>query len=78
MPRIEVDNSDIRLAAQAGGPIEIIDRATGQAFYLISSEQYQKLCAVLSGDFDPRAAYPLVDLLMAADDADDPLLDSYQ
>jgi hypothetical protein len=34
--------------------------------------------ATLSGDFDPRELYPMIDKVMAEDDAKDPLLDSYQ
>ena len=36
------------------------------------------MVAVLSDDFDPRELYPMIDKVMAADDAKDPLLESYQ
>ena len=78
MPRIEVDSSALREAAQTGGPVEVVDPKTGQAFYVISSELYGKMCAALSSDFDPRIAYPAVEQVMTEDDADDPLLDKYQ
>lgn len=78
MTRIEVDNSELRAAAKSGEPVEVVDRATGQAFYLISCEQYHQMCAALARDFDPREAYPAIEQVMADDDAHDPLLDSYQ
>jgi hypothetical protein len=54
----------------------LFDPATNQVFYLLSAEQYRSINA---GDtIDPREAYPNVERLMAEDDANDPLLDSYQ
>ena len=32
----------------------------------------------LSADFDPRELYPMIDRVMAADNAKDPFLDTYQ
>lgn len=55
-----------------------MDPSTQEVYYLISAEQFQRIAGTLSGDFDPREAYPLVDQVMAEDDAADPLLDSYQ
>ena len=78
MVRIEITSPNLPEAAKSGGPVEVIDPTTGQLFILISSEQYQKMCKAVSGDFDPREAYPLVDETMREDDADDPLLAFYQ
>lgn len=78
MERIEISNPNLQEATKSGGPVEVLDLATGQTFILISSEQYQQMCRAVSGDFDPREAYPLVDRVMSDDDADDPLLSSYQ
>lgn len=78
MVRIEISSPNLQEAAKTGGPVEVVDSATGQKFILISPEQYQKMCRAAAGDFDPREAYPLVDQVMSDDDADDPLLASYQ
>ena len=75
MMRTELD-SNLKQAIQAGTPVELFDPATDQVFYLLSAEQYRSMGA---GDaIDSREAYPTVERLMAADDANDPLLDSYQ
>ncbi len=78
MVRIEISSPSLQEAAKSGGPVEVVDSATGQTFILISSEQYQKMCQAVAGDMDPREAYPLVDQVMGDDDVDDPLLASYQ
>jgi hypothetical protein len=77
MSHVKLDNS-LREAAEAGTPVEVVDPATNRVYYLISAEQFQRMTAILSGDFDPRELYPMIDKVMAADDANDPLLDSYQ
>ncbi len=77
MTRAELDSS-LKQAAAVGTPVEVVDPATKEVYYLISAEQFQKIASTLSGDFDPREAYPLVDQVMAEDDAADPLLDTYQ
>jgi hypothetical protein len=77
MTRVELDNS-LREAAMAGTPVEVVDPATKRVYYLISAEQFQRMAATLSDDFDPREFYPMIDEVMAEDDAKDPLLDSYQ
>jgi hypothetical protein len=75
MHRTELD-PNLKQAIQVGTPVELVDSATNQVFYLLSAEQYQSINA---GDtVDPRAAYPIIERLMADDDAHDPLLDSYQ
>ena len=78
MVRIEMDSVSLREAANRGGPVEVVDPITGQAFVLVTAEQYQKLLATISDEVDPRVAYPLVDRVLADDDLHDPLLDSYQ
>jgi hypothetical protein len=77
MTRVRLDNS-LREAAEAGTPVEVVDPDTNRVYYLISAEQFQRMAATLSGDFDPRELYPMIDRVMAEDDAKDPLLDSYQ
>jgi len=77
MTRAELD-PNLKQAAAVGTPVEVVDPATNELFYLVSAEQFRAIAAAISGDFDPRDAYPLVDKVMADDDANDPLLDSYQ
>lgn len=77
MTHAKLDNS-LREAAEAGTPVEVVDPATNRVYYLISAEQFQRIGAALSGDFNPRELYPMIDRVMAADDAKDPLLESYQ
>lgn len=69
---------ELQEAVGTGTPVEVVDPSTQQLYYLISAEQFQKMRSALSGDFDPREAYPLIERVMADDDANDPLLDSYQ
>ncbi len=81
MSRVEL-NPSLKQAISTGTPVEVVDPTTNQLYYLISAEQFQKMAATISsssaGDFNPREAYPLIDRVMAEDDAVDPLLDSYQ
>jgi len=77
MTRAELDKN-LKQAAQHGTPVEVIDPNTNEVFYLVSAEQFQKISAVLSDDFNPREGYPVIDRIMAEDDMHDPLLDSYQ
>jgi hypothetical protein len=77
MVHAQLDDS-LRQAAEAGTPVEVVDPATNRVYYLISAEQFQRMAATLSGDFNPREFYPIIDKVMAEDDAKDPLLDSYQ
>jgi hypothetical protein len=77
MTRAELD-PNLKQAITVGTPVEIFDPTTNEVYYLISAEQFQKLANALSGDFDPRDGYPLIEKVMAEDDAHDPLLESYQ
>jgi hypothetical protein len=45
---------------------------------LIPAELFGLVAGAISGEWDPREAYPLIDHVMAKDDAQDPYLDSYQ
>ena len=69
-------DANLKQALAAGTPVEVHDAATNEVYYLLSAEHFQQLN--LHTDFDPRVAYPLVDVIMADDDRSDPLLDSYQ
>jgi hypothetical protein len=70
-------DSNLKQALASGSPVEVFDPATHEIYYLLTADQFQNLQAA-RGDFDPQAAYPLVEQIMAEDDASDPLLDSYQ
>jgi hypothetical protein len=77
MTRAELDPK-LKQAVTGGMPVEIVDPATNELYYLISAEHSGLIAKAISDDFDPREAYPLIDDVMADDDANDPLLDSYQ
>jgi hypothetical protein len=71
-------DSSLREAAETGTPVEVVDKLTNRVYYLITSEQFQRMAGVFFDDFDPRQFYPSIDRIMAEDDANDPLLESYQ
>jgi hypothetical protein len=77
MVRAELNDS-LKQALAGGTPVEVVDAVSGQVYYVISAEQFHVARGILSGDFNPREAYPLIDKVMAADDACDPWLESYQ
>ena len=77
MTRAELDPS-LKQAVAVGKPVEVFDPTTNELFYLISAEQFQKPAGALADDYDPRHSYPRIDIVMAEDDAHDPLLESYQ
>jgi hypothetical protein len=77
MTRAQID-ANLKQAVTSGTPVEVFDPVTNEVYYLVSAEQFQKLTFALSDDFDPRQSYPLIERVMAEDDADDPLLESYQ
>ena len=58
-------------------PIEVLDPITKRSYVLMRSDVYRQFLA-LQGDPDPRAAYPLIDQVMADDDSNDPYLAEYQ
>jgi len=75
MMRTELD-PNLKQAIQVGTPVELFDSATNQVFYLLSAEQFHSINA--AGTMDQRESYPAIAQVMAEDDANDPLLDSYQ
>jgi hypothetical protein len=77
MTRLPLD-SGLKQALSQGTPVEVFDPATNEVYYVVSADQFHGLSAVTAGDFDPRDGYPLIEQVMADDDAHDPLLDSYQ
>lgn len=77
MTRTELSSS-LKQAVSLGTPVEVVDPATNEIYYLVSADQFQRIHSLLAGDSDPRKAYPFVDTVMADDNANDPWLDSYQ
>jgi len=77
MPHL-TDEERQSLESCSGGPIYIIDSKTNARYALVRAELYEQFKAVFDEEFDPRAAYPLVQRVMAEDDANDPSLASYQ
>jgi hypothetical protein len=68
---------DLKEAVRVGTPVELFDPTSNEMYYLLSAEQYGAIVSS-SSVFNPREAYPAVERVMADDDANDPLLDSYQ
>jgi sec-independent protein translocase protein TatA len=54
MIQVELDNAKLREATQSGQLVEILDPSSGKKFVLIPSEQYERMCTVISADLDPR------------------------
>jgi hypothetical protein len=77
MTRAELDPK-LKHAVSGGTPVEVVDPTTNEVYYLLSAEQFSKLGPSANGEIDPISSYPMIDLIMAEDDAADPLLDSYQ
>lgn len=56
-----------------------IDPQTGKAYVLVPRETYERFKALLSlDDYDPEEGAASINEIMAADDAKDPYLESYQ
>ncbi|MCI0638016.1 MAG: hypothetical protein L0Y72_15310 [Gemmataceae bacterium] len=61
-----------------GEPMRVLNPHTKEVFVLVPAKVYERLESLLQEEFDPRVAYPLVDRIMAEDDAHDPHLATYQ
>jgi hypothetical protein len=77
MTRTELEGN-LKQAVAVGTPVQLVDPATHEVFYLVTAEQFHVIETVLAGEIDPRIAYPVVNQLMEDDDLSDPLLESYQ
>ena len=66
------------LQVQDRGFWRVVNPRTNEAFVLLPAAVYERLNSILQDEFDPREAYPLVDKIMADDDANHPFLDTYQ
>lgn len=66
------------LAAEQGGPVQIVDEQTKRVYYVISAEQFETVRAMYDdGEFHPRELYPLISKTAAAAGWHDPLMDEY-
>jgi hypothetical protein len=63
--------------ANDAGPVTVVDPATNAQYVLVRADVFQDMQEWMR-DLEPREAYPLVDRIMADDDAHDPTLASYQ
>ena len=61
-----------------GQPVCVVDPKTNESYVLLPAEEYARIQSYLQVLFESREAYPLVDQVMAEDDANDPTLESYQ
>ncbi len=73
---IEVTREQLHAADQA--PVRVTDPETQREYVLVPAGLYDRLHEIVDDEFDPQEAYPLIDKIMAEDDANDPLLESYQ
>lgn len=63
--------------ANGAGPVTVIDSATKTQYVLVRADVFHEIQEWMR-DMEPQEAYPLVDRIMADDDANDPTLASYQ
>lgn len=60
-------------------PPVAVDPRTGQSYVLLRQEAYERLKDLLALDeYDPDEGMALMNEVLAEDDANDPLLESYQ
>ncbi len=66
------------LQANAGLPVPVVDEQTQKVYYLISSDQFEKVRALLVvEDFEPREMYPLTAKTAASAGWNAPAMDIY-
>ena len=63
--------------ANDAGPVTVVDPATEWQYVLVRADVFDEL-QESARDLPPQDAYPLIDRIMADDDALDPTLASYQ
>jgi hypothetical protein len=67
------------LQKNGDGPPRVRDPETKITYVLLREELYERMRSLLpTEDFDPDENLSLMNEVMADDDADDPLLESYQ
>ena len=58
-PLTEQQRQDV--SAHEGTPVPVVDQQTQRVYYIISAEQFDRVCAPLvEADFSPREFYPLI------------------
>lgn len=66
------------LQSQQGAPVPLVDDQTQRVYYIITSEQFERIRTLLvDEEFSPREMYPLI--AKTAGDAgwNDPAMDAY-
>lgn len=63
-----------------GAPVRILDEVTKTEYVIVRADVFEQIKenSYDDSEFSPQEAYPLVDQVMAEDDAGDPTLESYQ
>ena len=59
------------------GPITVVDPSTNTQYVLVRADVFEEMREWMR-DLEPQDAYPIVDRIMADDDAHDPTLAGYQ
>ena len=77
IPQLTDEQRESLHLANDAGPVEVVDPTTQITYVLLRADLFREF-RESNHDFDPRITYPSVDAIMAEDDADDPLLASYQ
>ena len=63
--------------AHDAAPVTVVDPATNAQYILVRVEVFEEMCQWMR-ELEPQEAYPMVDRIMAEDDASDPTLAGYQ
>jgi hypothetical protein len=77
---IQLTETQLQLLAQIKEePIQLLNPRTGETYVLIKQSAFEKIKSLLDlDDYDPDEGAAYVNEIMAEDDANDPLLESYQ
>ncbi len=59
-------------------PIRLLDPVTSQEYVLVRAEVYEQIAQVVDDGLDRKQVAALIERNMREDDANDPLLESYQ
>jgi hypothetical protein len=77
-----IEFTESQLQAMEGletGPIQIVNPRTDQTYILVPQSTYERLKSLLDiSDCDPDEGDAYINEVMAEDDENDPLLESYQ
>ena len=77
MPSLTDQQRQALHEANDAGPVTILDPVTDAQYVLVRADVFYELQEWMR-DLEPQEAYPIVDRMMADDDALDPTLASYQ